>query len=48
MSFSVQHLPSGLEYSGSGLNHLFAQRKNIFNPRFIKMLMQLAGLIKKA
>src|SRR5271157_1754365 len=41
MSFSVQHLPSGLEYSGSSLNHLFAQRKNIFNPRFVRMLWQI-------
>jgi predicted NAD/FAD-binding protein len=35
MSFSVQHVPSGLEYSGSSVNHLFAQRKNIFNIRYI-------------
>ncbi|HKG06855.1 MAG TPA: NAD(P)-binding protein, partial [Pedobacter sp.] len=27
MSFSVQYLPDKLEYSGSSLNHLFAQRK---------------------
>src|SRR6201986_3633241 len=36
MSFSVQHVPSRLEYCGSGLNGLFAQRKNIFSPRYIK------------
>ncbi len=41
MSFSVFHLESGLEYSGSGLNGLFAQRKNIFNPGFVKMLFQI-------
>ena len=41
MSFSVQHIPSGLEFCGSSLNHLFAQRKNLFNPRFIRMLMQI-------
>ncbi len=41
MSFSVNHVPSGLEFSGSGLNELFAQRKNIFNPRYIRMLMQI-------
>ena len=41
MSFSVQHLPSGLEYSGSSLNHLFAQRKNILSPRFIRMIWQI-------
>ena len=42
MSFSVQHRPSGLEYSGSGLNHLFTQRKNILSPSYIRMLMQIA------
>ncbi len=41
MSFSVQHVPSGLEYSGSGLNGLFAQRKNMLNPAHIKMLIQI-------
>ena len=42
MSFSVQHCPSKLEYCGSGLNGLFAQRKNIFSPRYIKMLMSIS------
>jgi uncharacterized protein len=42
MSFSVQHVPSGLEYCGSGLNGLFAQRKNIFNAKYIKMLNQIS------
>jgi predicted NAD/FAD-binding protein len=42
MSFSVQHVPSRLEYCGSGLNGLFAQRKNIFSPSFIKMLKQIS------
>jgi uncharacterized protein len=42
MSFSVQHVPSGLEYSGSGLNGLFAQRRNIFNWRYIRMLKQIS------
>ena len=41
MSFSVQHKPTGLEYSGSGINGLFAQRKNILNFRFIRMLRQI-------
>lgn len=48
MSFSVQHLPSGLEYCGSGLNGLFAQRKNIFSSRFIKMLKQIARFNKES
>lgn len=42
MSFSVQHRPTGLEYSGSSLNHLFAQRKNLLSPSYIRMLMQIA------
>ncbi|HTB06896.1 MAG TPA: FAD-dependent oxidoreductase [Bacteroidia bacterium] len=41
MSFSVQFKPDGLEYCGSGLNGLFAQRKNIFNRRYIRMLKQI-------
>jgi predicted NAD/FAD-binding protein len=48
MSFSVQHVPSGLEYSGSGLKGLFAQRKNIFSPRYIKMLMQITRFNKES
>jgi predicted NAD/FAD-binding protein len=43
MSFSVQHRPSGLEYCGTGLNGLFAQRKNMFSRRYIRMLMQIAS-----
>jgi len=48
MSFSVQHLPTGLEYSGSSMNHLFAQRKNIFNLKYIKMLMQIGRFNKES
>jgi predicted NAD/FAD-binding protein len=41
MSFSVQHVPSALEYCGSSLNLIFAQRKNIFNPKFIKFILEI-------
>jgi predicted NAD/FAD-binding protein len=41
MSFSVQYAPTGLEFCGSGLNELFAQRKNLFKPSYIKMLLQI-------
>jgi uncharacterized protein len=41
MSFSVQHLPARLEFSGSSLNHLFTQRKNLLRPRFWKMIWQI-------
>lgn len=48
MSFSVQHIASGLEYSGSSVNHLFAQRRNLFSPSYIRMLMQIARFNKES
>lgn len=41
MSFSVSHADSGLEFAGSSLNHLFAQRRNLFRPRFYRMLLAI-------
>jgi predicted NAD/FAD-binding protein len=41
MSFSVQHRPTGLEFCGTSLNHIFAQRKNLIRPRFWKMVLQI-------
>ena len=41
MSFSVRDSTSNLEYSGTGLNGLFRQRRNLFNVRFIKMLLSI-------
>ncbi|MSU32853.1 MAG: hypothetical protein EXS25_09405 [Pedosphaera sp.] len=41
MSFSVQHVSSGLEFSGSSLNHLFAQRRNLFRLRYWRMILQV-------
>jgi predicted NAD/FAD-binding protein len=38
MSFGVQHRGTGWEFSGSSLAGLFAQSKNLFNPRFWGML----------
>lgn len=46
MSFSVQHHSSGLEYSGSGLNGLFAQRKNLFSLSYIRMLSEITRFNK--
>jgi len=37
MSFSVQAERSEIEYSGSSLNSLFAQRRSIIRPPFIRM-----------
>lgn len=48
MSFSVQYLPSNLEYSGSSMCHLFAQKRNIFNPSFLKMLSQINRFNQKS
>jgi predicted NAD/FAD-binding protein len=48
MSFSVQHKTSNLEYCGSGFNGLFAQRKNLFSPAFIKMLLQINRFNKES
>src|SRR6185436_10611274 len=41
MSFSVQHLPTNLEYNGGSLNLLFGQRRNILRPRHWRMLMAI-------
>lgn len=37
MSFSVQDQASGLEYNATSLDGLFCQRRNLFNPRFLRM-----------
>jgi uncharacterized protein len=41
MSFSSQHLPEGIEFSGTSLNHLFAQRRNLLSPRFWRLLASI-------
>ncbi|GLS91930.1 dehydrogenase [Psychromonas marina] len=41
MSFSVSNQDSGLEYSGTNLNSLFAQRRNLFNPKFLMLIKQI-------
>ena len=38
MSFSVDCHASGLQYNGTSLNTLFAQRRNLFNLNFILIL----------
>lgn len=48
MSFSVRHDPSGLEWCGSSLNHLFAQRRNLLRPRFWRLLWQINRFNKLA
>jgi len=41
MSFSVKNEDTGLEYSGSNLNGLFAQRTNLFNLKFLKLIKEI-------
>ncbi|MDH3621935.1 MAG: FAD-dependent oxidoreductase [Gammaproteobacteria bacterium] len=41
MSFSVQKEDNGLEYAGSSLNTLFAQRRNILRPPFYRMIRDI-------
>jgi len=41
MSFSVRCDRTGLEYNGTSLNGLFAQRSNLFRPRFYRMLLDI-------
>jgi uncharacterized protein len=48
MSFSVKHLESGLEYNGSSWSGLFSQRKNIFNIKFWKLLLEINRFNKLA
>jgi predicted NAD/FAD-binding protein len=42
MSFSVQQRAQGLEWSGSNLAGVFAQRANLLRPRFWRMLADIA------
>ena len=48
MSFSVRDAASGLEWCGTSVNHLFAQRRNLLRPRFWRMLRQVDRFNKEA
>ena len=48
MSFSVSVRNSNIEYSGSGLKGLFANKYNILNPDFIKMIKEIFFFYKEA
>ena len=41
MSFSLRCERSGLEYNGTSLNALFAQRRNLIRPSFLRMLAEI-------
>ena len=48
MSFSVQAAESGLEYNGTSLNRLFAQRANLLRPSFHRMLRDIMRFYREA
>jgi uncharacterized protein len=48
MSFSVQVPEQGLEWSGCNLNTVFAQRRNLLRPRFLRMLADVLRFNKLA
>ena len=48
MSFSVADARSGLEYRGSNLNTLFAQRRNLVNPRFLRLVTEIVRFNRAA
>ncbi len=48
MSFSVSAKKGEIEYGGSGLNSIFADRSNIFNFKFLKMISEIISFYKKA
>jgi predicted NAD/FAD-binding protein len=41
MGFSVRDEQSGLEYSGGSIDALFAQRRNLISPRFLRMVRDI-------
>lgn len=48
MSFSVRCERSRIEYNGSNLNGLFAQRSNLLKPRFHRMLQDILRFNREA
>ena len=48
MSFSVSIKDTNVEYGGSGFNAIFANKKNIFNFKFLKMINEIINFYKTA
>jgi len=48
MGFSVRNESSGLEYSGSSISSLFAQRSNLLRPSFYRMLNDILRFNREA
>ena len=48
MSFSVKNPETGLEYNGNHLWSLFAQKRNLINPKFYAFLLEILRFNKAA
>ena len=48
MGFSVRDEESGLEYAGGDLDALFAQRRNLLSPRFLRMVRDILRFNKES
>lgn len=48
MSFSVKCEQSGLEYNGNNIDTLFAQRRNLLNPKFYRMISDILRFNREA
>ncbi|MEO0435900.1 MAG: FAD-dependent oxidoreductase [Pseudomonadota bacterium] len=48
MGFSMRDEDSGLEYAGTNLDALFAQRKNLLSPRFLRMVKDILRFNKES
>ncbi len=48
MSFSVKCEKTGLEYNGTSMNALFAQRRNVLRPSFYKMILDIMRFNREA
>jgi len=48
MSFSVRDEATGLEYNGTSLNSLFAQRRNLLRPSFLGMVRDILRFNREA
>jgi predicted NAD/FAD-binding protein len=48
MSFGVSDAETGLEYCGTNLNTLFAQRRNLLRPTYVRFLAEIARFNRAA
>jgi predicted NAD/FAD-binding protein len=48
MSFGFQCRKTGLVYAGTDVNGLFAQRRNLVNPKFLRFILEIARFCRQA